>query len=507
MSLNTDISNIFKNYTLIVEQQGQNQDDDGEKQVMSAQDWDRFTDRIAGAKKMLRKTHPFYFFVLDRLRTVPDLKLPTMAVDDYHNIYINPKFALNELTLEECAGVLAHEASHVYRRDFARRGNRDPKLWNVAADFVINKVLLRDGHKLPSFGCIPVQKGSSWWIDYQDQMTGAHLKIDITDMMTEEVYDALLSNWKKNQQMQQLLQKLAEMQQEMDQHVDTEGGDGQPGGVTQIEGGLEIPGRYKPVKEAEGKSKGEKESQAGNITQQAAQDAQKEGQSRGTGSGIPKEMEVEMKVPTVNWQNVLRQFLKQGSKSYYNIKKPNKRAMSAGYYAPRMERVYNKLDALITLDTSGSISEGMIKAFVNEVIGIIKAAPHVRALVVFWENYAYSPTRDGKPFIIEANKVSIDQAQKQLSSLKVSRGGTNMSSVTSYYNKVKGTIPGFKPNVMITFTDGAIEANPKMPSDIPFERRIFLINNLSATGRNVMGGDDSIVKTVGKYVYSVKVEG
>lgn len=505
MSLVTDISNIFKNYTLIVEQQAQSQDDGEEKQQMSAQDWDRFTDRLAGAKKMLRRTHPFYFFVLDRLRTVPDLKISTMAVDDFHNIYINPKFALNELTLEECSGVLAHEASHVYRRDFARRGNRDPQLWNVAADFVINKVLLRDGHKLPSFGCIPKLVGSNWWVDYQDQMTGAHIKIDITDMMTEELYDLLLQNWKKNKEMQDLIKKIIEQQQEMDQHIDTEAGDSQPQGVSEVEGGQEISGRFKPVKD--GMGKGEKESQAGNITQQAAKDAQKEGQGRGTGSGVPKEMEMEMKTPTVNWQNVLRQFLKQGSKSYYNIKKPNKRAMSAGYYAPRMERVYNKLDALITLDTSGSISEGMIKAFVSEVIGIIKAAPQVRALIVFWESYAYSPIPSGKPFIIEANKMSIDQALQQLNTLKVSRGGTLMSSVTDYYKKVKGTIPGFSPNVMITFTDGVIEANPKMPSDIPFEKRIFLINNLSGAGRDVMGGSDSIVKTVGKYVYSVKVEG
>ena len=95
MSLNVDVLNIFKNYSVILEQQ-----EETNKQVMTAQDWDKFTDRLAGAKKKLRATFPFYFFVLDRLRTVPDLKIPTMAVDDFHNIYINPFFAIHKCRLK-----------------------------------------------------------------------------------------------------------------------------------------------------------------------------------------------------------------------------------------------------------------------------------------------------------------------------------------------------------------------------------------------------------------------
>jgi predicted metal-dependent peptidase len=329
-------------------------------------------------------------------------------------------------------------------------------------------------------------------------------------MMTEDVYDALLQNWKKNKEMQQLIQKLIEKQQEMDQHIDTESGDSQPEGVSEVEGDgekSEVSGRFKKTDaETTQKSKGEKEAQATNITNQAAQEAKRES-SRGTGSGMPSELEIEIKAPSVNWKSVLRQFLSLGSKAYYNIKKPNKRALAAGYYAPKMERVYNKLDAVITLDTSGSISEGMIRTFVSEVVAIIKAAPNVRVLVIFWEAHAYSPLPGGEPFIIEASRMSIDQAEKNLKSLKISRGGTLLSSITSYYQKVKSTIPGFKPAVLITFTDGYIEEDPILPADIPFDKRVFLINNLSMSGQKTMAGDDSIVKKVGKHVMGVKVEG
>lgn len=533
MSLNTDVSSIFSKYRLVVEQQeemlqavnaNQQQEEDRAKTVkeIPKEVWDKFTDRLTGAKKFLRNTWPFYFFVLDGLRTVPTLDVPTMAVDDFSNVYINPYFALNELTLQETAGVLAHEASHVFSNDFFRRGSRDPQLWNVAADYVINKILLRDGHKLPVLGCLPKLKGNRWYIEEQDKLTGNNLSIDITELTREEVYEQLRQNWEKKKE---IIKQLVELQKQLDEHLDGEMDPGEGSGSegkgekegkgkgsggpdpVEIEGGEQIPGKYKPDREAPGepkKSQGEKEAKAKNATNKAIEDAK---QDRGTGSGIPTEMDMEVNAPTVNWRNILRQFLKLGAKSHYNIMRPNKRAMSAGYYAPRLEREQNKLDAVVTLDTSGSISDGMVKAFVSEVIGIIKTAPSLRVLIIFWESHGYSPRKDGKPMVIEGNKTSLAEAENQLKSVNISRGGTSLSSMTDYYNQVKSKLINFKPSVIITFTDGFIESDPRMPADIPFEKRVFLVNNFNIKGQKAMAGTDSVVKQVGKYVYGVKVDG
>jgi len=530
MSLKVDISNIFSRYRLIKEQ---NEVDMLQNKVsktttgeehnlnsISKETFEQFENKIIAAKKYLQKTKPFYFFVLNRLRTVPTLSIPTMAVDDNHNIYMNPNFTLNDMNLQETSGVLAHEASHVYRRDFARVKSRDRQIWNVASDYIINMNLTKDGHKLPKGGLIPKKIRDNWFIDESNAF--GTLKVDITDISTEELYDILLKKYKSDsEKLKELIDELIEKQEEFDEHIEEGGGqsqpgEGQPGQPGRGSGGIpipvdiegmdpgDVPGSFKP--DPKGGTDAEKEAKAKNITQGALKDAD-DLRKRGTDPGTPGELEIERKIATVDWHSILRTYLKKGSKSYYNIKRPNKRALAAGYYAPKMEQVYNKLDAVITLDTSGSISDGMINTFVSEVIAIIKAAPHVRALIIFWETYAYSPRKDGRPFIIEGSKQSIDDAQKQLSNLKVSRGGTYLSSITKYYNENKKFIPNFKPAVLITFTDGMIESDPVLPADIPFNNRVFLINNFNIKSAQSAVGDDSIVKRVGKHVYGVKVEG
>lgn len=54
-------------------------------------------------------------------------------------IFINPSAGLGE---EECRFVLAHELLHVGLRHVQRRQGRDPHLWNVACDYVINGWLI-----------------------------------------------------------------------------------------------------------------------------------------------------------------------------------------------------------------------------------------------------------------------------------------------------------------------------------------------------------------------------
>lgn len=67
-------------------------------------------------------------------------------------IYVNPASALS---FDEAKFVIAHELLHVGLRHEARRQGRDPHLWNVACDFVINGWLHEmDLGEMPSFGAL-----------------------------------------------------------------------------------------------------------------------------------------------------------------------------------------------------------------------------------------------------------------------------------------------------------------------------------------------------------------
>jgi len=90
------------------------------------------------------------------------MQISIAAVSDYSKeIYINPGAGLSE---SECRFVIAHELLHVSLRHSTRRRGRDPYLWNVACDYVINEWLseMRIG-TMPRVGLLldPELKGLS----------------------------------------------------------------------------------------------------------------------------------------------------------------------------------------------------------------------------------------------------------------------------------------------------------------------------------------------------------
>jgi predicted metal-dependent peptidase len=71
------------------------------------------------------------------------LEISVAAVDTYDRvIYINPAAGLDP---QELRFVMAHELLHVGLRHDIRRQGRDPYLWNVACDYVINGWLIEMG--------------------------------------------------------------------------------------------------------------------------------------------------------------------------------------------------------------------------------------------------------------------------------------------------------------------------------------------------------------------------
>lgn len=90
------------------------------------------------------------------------MEISVAAVNAYmKEIYINPAAGLDEY---ECRFVMAHELLHVGLRHEARCQGRDPYLWNIACDYVINGWLVEMGlGELPKIGALydPELKGLS----------------------------------------------------------------------------------------------------------------------------------------------------------------------------------------------------------------------------------------------------------------------------------------------------------------------------------------------------------
>lgn len=79
-------------------------------------------------------------------------KVPTAGTDG-RSIFINPTFFMGLNTAEQVF-LLLHETLHVayMHVEATRRGTRDFKKWNVAADYVINEQLVSRNYKMPKNG-------------------------------------------------------------------------------------------------------------------------------------------------------------------------------------------------------------------------------------------------------------------------------------------------------------------------------------------------------------------
>ena len=102
--------------------------------------------KLTKARTQLLLNQPFFGSLCLRLKLVPG-DVPTMATNGKLILY-NCGF-VESLTPAELEGVLAHEVMHCALAHHCRRGSRDPRLWNEAADFAINPIVLNNGLALP----------------------------------------------------------------------------------------------------------------------------------------------------------------------------------------------------------------------------------------------------------------------------------------------------------------------------------------------------------------------
>ena len=100
-------------------------------------------DTLTRARTALIIDQPFYGLLALRLALVEDEGTKTLAVDGT-SIRYNPNFILT-LTIGQVKTALAHEVMHCVYSHFARRGDRNPRKFNQAGDYVINLGLKGEG--------------------------------------------------------------------------------------------------------------------------------------------------------------------------------------------------------------------------------------------------------------------------------------------------------------------------------------------------------------------------
>src|SRR5210317_781887 len=142
----------------------------------------------------------FFGNLATRLKLVNADEWCATAATDGRNFYYNSKF-IKMLRPKEVEFLFGHEVLHCVYDHFGRRGDRDPQLHNIAADYCVNADLQkhRVGEFIKTVPCLYDVKYEGW--------------------SSEEVYDDLYENADKID-MDELVKQL------IDQHLNGKEGDG-----------------------------------------------------------------------------------------------------------------------------------------------------------------------------------------------------------------------------------------------------------------------------------------
>lgn len=264
---------------------------------------------------------------------------------DARAIYYNPAY-VEWLSFEQLQFILAHEALHCALCHFARRGHRNLGRWNVACDYAVNQLLVREGLQPPP---------------------GVLFKQDYRDLSAEEIYPLLPAGTKL---------------QTVDHHVyDHDGSPPSSSSVSSLASKgwgsndnlkqqnqpvydeLSLPstpsatfGSPPPLTETE-------REQFSRLWQQWTTSLAQQALRNGKLSGPLQRLIGSLGQPQLPWRQLLAQYLNAAARNDYSFTRPSRREGPA--ILPRL--VSQQIDLAIVLDTSGSIHDEQLQSFLTEV--------------------------------------------------------------------------------------------------------------------------------------------
>jgi len=285
-------------------------------------------DKISACILRVRRKAPFFGSLALFLEQVLDEQVVT-ACTDGREVRFNPTF-VESLAPAELDAVMIHEILHAALLHIPRRRERDPHLWNVAADIVVNGIILKQkGLLLPLNPCIDAS---------------------LENYEVEEVYEILLKR--------------------ADQKT-----------ITWIGADLLSSGEGEVVSESE-----MREMEA--HWKQAWHQAVALSQSFGQGS-VPQEVLRHMENiidPLLDWRSLLWRFMVRTPVDFTEF---DRRLIGRGIYLESLAG--EAVSVRIAVDTSGSIDSKNLSQFLAELREILRLYPHLDAQLFYADAALYGP--------------------------------------------------------------------------------------------------------------------
>lgn len=304
-------------------------------------------DRLIKSRVAMLLKYPFWGPLAARLKLEEVEWCKTIATDG-RKFYYNKDF-VQKLSDGELIFGFAHELGHIIFDHMIRRGSRDPGVWNMAGDYVINNMLIREsiGTRITAVEILADRK-------YEGKTA-------------DEVYDELMAN-------------ATVIKMPFDEHLDM---DGEGDGDSDSNGNQDGKGKPKFKKLSEEEKKALRDEWREAVIEAAKQ--------AGAGN-TPKDIQRLVKditAPVMDLRDLLRIQFSGSVKSDYTWMRPNRKGWHTGAVLPG-QLPGEELDIVVALDASGSIDDGMLRDFLGMVQGSLDQFTSYKVRVVTFDTDVYN---------------------------------------------------------------------------------------------------------------------
>ena len=397
-----------------------------------------FSEIISKTKLQVRRECQFFGALMLFASIKESTKLDTAATDG-RDIFFNKKF-LESLTSSEQNALMLHEVLHMALLHVQRRQSRDPYIWNIAADIVVNDLIERNtSFKLPK-GAIVDNAYRDKSVEYiyeallkDNKYKGKKYKLSISDIsVTDKKNNASAGNELTNEE-----------QEKKD-----------------IGNGHELTEEEQEEIASYWKDKMQVLKNSDSLIQNDKYGSHSTG---GWPAGMAREVENILE-PEINWRNALWKYIGRTPADFDDL---DRRFLYRGLYLEGL--MTDAIEVSVCIDTSGSVSKRLIDQFVAETKGILRSYPHVRC------DFFYSDCKLSGPY-------DINQAEQ----IPILHGGGGTSFIPFFKYLEKNNSNNFGTHKLSIYLTDGYEA---FPNWIPSNPVMWLVSKDGEETKNFPFGE------------------
>ena len=312
-----------------------------------------------------------YAPIISSFRIAYTNSIPTMGVDKYARLVVNPDFVVKQQNYMK--GIIVHEVLHIFfghtsdtRSKLAYNDDaQHNKIANIAEDCAINQFILEQ---------LPEETINPSTLREMLGITDEYVYLDY-NQSAEYYYDIVMKY----------------MKQDNENNMPMGGSDGGKGGQKLENANCSTDvANSKDIQDELDKMGIEHISQE-EVNEKVLDMAERICKSQGNGYGRLIDFAKEMMDPKVDWRPLLQATIRNAEKKVWTIhsRQTYKRVSRRSGQILIPKRYGNKISVALSFDTSGSISQEMVNQFLAEIKSCMKYSEIKECALWHTENYWY----------------------------------------------------------------------------------------------------------------------